>query len=300
MKYPFRNLVFKGGGVLGIGYQGAYEALYKAEIYSQIEKVCGTSTGAISALFIGLGYKPEESREELLKLNFKSLQDGGWTSFYRLFQKYGWYKGNAFLEFFERLCEQKTGNPKITFADLHKRGFKQCYFIGTNLSKQTAQVFCYENTPNFSVADAVRISISVPYYFTARMYQGDIMVDGGVLQDYAIQIFDDSLNYQNLKQNPEDFMGDSQHTLGFYLEFKQKSVPINNLISFAENTLQAQLNQQQSELMGRPLDVARTVFIDTLGISPLDFKITQEQKEQLMEEGQKATQAYLEKYQDKA
>lgn len=297
MKYPFKNLVFKGGGVLGVGYQGAYEVLEENGILPQIEKVCGTSTGAISALFIALKYPPKESREQLIALDFKSLQDGGWRGLYRMFKKYGWYKGDAFLNFFKALCKEKTRNPNVTFADLHREGFKPCYFIGTNLTKQTSQVFCYENTPNFSVAEAVRISISVPYYFAARTFKDDLYVDGGVLQDYAIQIFDKPLNHQ---QNPAEFVANHRCTLGFYLEHKQKSVPIHSLITFAENTLQTQLNQQQNELMSRSSDVERTVFIPTLEISPLDFKITNKQKTELMTEGRKATQAYLEKFEKKA
>lgn len=299
MEYPFKNLVFKGGGVLGVGYQGAYEVLEENGILPQVEKVCGTSTGAISALFIALEYKPAESRERLMELNFKSLQDDGWRGFYRIFQNYGWYKGDNFLNFFKSLCKEKIGDSDATFADLHRRGLRQCYFIGTNLTKQTSQVFCYENTPDFSVAEAVRISISVPYYFAARTFRDEIFVDGGVLQDYAIQIFDEPLNYQNLQQSPADSLGTNHHTLGLYLDYKQKSVPIHNLITFAENTLQAQLNQQQNELMTRSLDVARTIFINTLGMSPLDFRITTDQKIELMEEGRKAAKEYLKKYQDK-
>lgn len=285
MKYPFKNLVFKGGGVLGVAYQGAYEVLHEQKILPAIEKVCGTSTGAISALLIGLGYSPKESREVLIHLDFKSLQDGGWTGIFRLFKQYGWFKGDAFLNLFKTLCAEKTGNPAITFRDLHKKDRIQVFFTGTNISKLNSQVFCYEHTPDLPLAEAARMSISVPYYFASCTYQGDIFVDGGVLEDYAISLFDRA-----------DRTTSKAETLGFYLNYHTKPIKIHNFISFVEGMLHTQSNQQLNALQEHPEDLARTVFIDTLGISVLDFKLNQEQKLKLMEQGRKATETYLEKY----
>lgn len=41
--YPFKNLVFEGGGVKGIAYGGAVEVLEQSQITPQIERVAGTS-----------------------------------------------------------------------------------------------------------------------------------------------------------------------------------------------------------------------------------------------------------------
>ena len=189
MSYPYKNLVFKGGGVLGVAYQGVYEVLDERNILPDVENVCGTSTGAIATLLICLEYTTEESKKILLDLDFRSLKDGGWFGIFRLFREFGWYKGDAFLNFFTNLCAQKTGNPWITFAELHNLGFKKPYIIATNISQQEVQVFSHTHTPQMPVALAARMSISVPYYFATLKYQGDVMVDGGVLLDYAIDFF---------------------------------------------------------------------------------------------------------------
>ena len=52
--YPFKNLVFEGGGVKGIAYIGAIEALDQAGALNQIERVAGTSAGAITAMLMSL------------------------------------------------------------------------------------------------------------------------------------------------------------------------------------------------------------------------------------------------------
>ena len=46
--YPFRNLVFDGGGVKGIAYSGALAVLEERGILPQIRRVGGASTGAIN------------------------------------------------------------------------------------------------------------------------------------------------------------------------------------------------------------------------------------------------------------
>ncbi|RNB92307.1 hypothetical protein EDM56_00990 [Brevibacillus fluminis] len=43
------NLVFEGGGVLGIAYLGVLDALYQLGIAQQLRRVAGTSAGAITA-----------------------------------------------------------------------------------------------------------------------------------------------------------------------------------------------------------------------------------------------------------
>ena len=65
------------------------------------------------------------------------------------------------------------------------------YFMGTNISTGFAEVFSSEHTPRMCVADAVRISMSIPLFFAARRSpRGDVYVDGGVLDNYPIKLFD--------------------------------------------------------------------------------------------------------------
>ena len=47
MDYPFRNLVFEGGGVKGIAYVGTMRVLESKGILQNISRVGGTSAGAI-------------------------------------------------------------------------------------------------------------------------------------------------------------------------------------------------------------------------------------------------------------
>lgn len=49
MDYPFKHLVFEGGGVKGIAWVGASEVLEQKGVLPDIERVGGTSAGAGNA-----------------------------------------------------------------------------------------------------------------------------------------------------------------------------------------------------------------------------------------------------------
>ena len=57
------NLVFEGGGVKGIAYAGALEALEEANLLAQITAVAGTSAGAITSCLLALRYSAAEIKK---------------------------------------------------------------------------------------------------------------------------------------------------------------------------------------------------------------------------------------------
>ena len=101
MVYPFRNLIFEGGGVKGIAYIGAMQVLQTRGILGSITRVGGTSAGAINALLFALNYSIDETQEILWKLNFNDFRDSSWfwpSNAVQLFRKYGWYRGEFFRQ----------------------------------------------------------------------------------------------------------------------------------------------------------------------------------------------------------
>lgn len=48
-----------------------------------------------------------------------------------------------------------------------------------------------EHTPTSRIADAVRISMSIPLFFAAfRNIRNDVYVDGGLLNNFPVKLFD--------------------------------------------------------------------------------------------------------------
>jgi hypothetical protein len=74
--YPYKNLVFEGGGVKGVAYAGVFEVLEQRQITPQIESVAGTSAGAITATMMALNYSADEFLKIMTTLNFEKFEDG--------------------------------------------------------------------------------------------------------------------------------------------------------------------------------------------------------------------------------
>ena len=65
-----KNLVFEGAGIRGIAYAGVIQALEEHGLTENIEKVGGTSAGAISSLLFVLGYTSYEMDSIISNTNF--------------------------------------------------------------------------------------------------------------------------------------------------------------------------------------------------------------------------------------
>lgn len=296
--YPYRNLVFEGGGVKGVAYGGVLEVLEQSQITPQIERVAGTSAGAITATMVSLGYTAGEFIEIMMGLDFSKLEDGSDIGgIGRLIEHYGWFKGNYFLNLMQSYIERKTGDGRATFRDVAaKGGFKELHVFGTDLSQQAVQEFSYEKTPDVAVADAVRISMSIPFFFEARNYAGHVYCDGGVLNNYPISAFDQQYT------RPDDETGSTMlhrtpnaETLGFHLDNLDPSQPhpIDSFPRFAGSVFDALLDIQNILLKTNPGDERRTVFINDLGVKTTDFHLSDQTKWELIAQGRIATSKYL-------
>lgn len=331
MSYNFRNLIFEGGGVKGIAYIGALDILSERGIVSEIQRIGGTSAGAINAILIGLGFSSQDTKDILWSLDFNNFMDDDWgivKDTRRLIKKFGWYKGDYFRKWVGKLIKEKTGNSESTFADIeamkNKKKFKSLYFMGTNLATSFSEVFSAEHTPRICIADAVRISMSIPLFFAAkRSVRGDIYVDGGVLDNYPIKLFDrkkylNSENYTETEyykkinskltesERPISNYVYNKETLGFRLDTKEEisvfrdhaeptNKKIDDFFGYSWALIHTVLAAQQNAHLHND-DWARSVYIDTKGVSTTDFDLPDSKKKALIKSGKEGAREYFEWY----
>lgn len=282
----FHNLVFQGGGVKGAAYAGALAVLDAKGQLAPIERVAGTSAGAIAALMVALGYTPAEFRDVVLQVDLGEFRDGSFPGdVERLVDDYGWYKGDVAQCVLECLVARKTGSKTTTFAQLHEKKeagsarFRDLLLFATDVNTGRSVEFSHRSHPRIPLADAARISMSIPFIFAARELDDNILVDGGVLRNYPIEVFDGHA------PNPA--------TIGLHLGTSPPRERIDDLLQFTEGLVMTVLDGQVDRLCRTPHDVRRSVFIDPLGIGPLDFGLSEQQKCDLIASGARATRAFL-------
>ena len=78
-------------------------------------------------------------------------------------------------------------------------------------------------------------------------------------------------------------------------EFQPPAKEIKTLFSYTKALITTLLDAQDSVHLHND-DWQRTVFIDTFDVGPIDFDISDENKENLVESGTLCTRAYLERY----
>lgn len=284
---PFDFLVFEGGGVKGIAYAGALKVLEEQGLTADVEAVAGASAGSIVALAIALGYDAEEVQKILLQLQFTDFEDSHFPfTVVRLFEEYGLYPGDYALCFLNCLVSSKGLDQNTTFAELHElhegdpRTFKDLYAVATDVRAHKAVTFSHETHPDLPISHAARMSMSFPYFFAATELTGRIFVDGGVVNNYPMSVFDGKA--------PE-------RVLGFHLGTgPSEGPPIEDLVGYTKEMFTTLLDVQTDAFCQSPRDVERSVIINTLGIPTLDFGLSRAQKCDLVRSGAAATRAWLE------
>lgn len=333
MPNKMKNLVFEGGGILGIAYLGVLDYLFHNGIMNNSRRVAGTSAGSITACITSfnlpfndvkviadsLDYKkvPYKGKTDSLKYipeaEKKNIEQlfGDIDCVYRLLKNYGWFSTEYFYDWIKTVIEAQFDRtkkqPPYTFADfknplLHKqnRPFLDLYIIGTDMSNKTSRVFSFETTPMMEVAQAVRISMSIPLFFEAveindievtGNYLTNIFCDGGVMNNYPINIFDSS------KFNGNLFHGANMNTLGARFKSSVKYTKIDNLLKFIENLSLSSMRIQQEAYNNSPLDKARSISINILEVSPVDFNVSPNDDTYnfLYTQGYNAAKAYFSK-----
>ncbi|WP_400193125.1 patatin-like phospholipase family protein [Hymenobacter sp. B81] len=326
----YRNLVMEGGGIRGIAYGGALQELEARGVLAGIERVGGTSAGAIQAALLAVGYAPREIVEVINSTPVQRLNDGRFIFFggsHRLLKQYGWYRGDQFSRYLSELVGRQTGRPNLTLGELHQLAreqpgrYRDLYTTGTNLTRQRVEVFSHETHPHLRVADAVRISMSIPLYFRAVLLdeQGrvltdkpapdqrvQVLVDGGLLANFPVDLFDyprylpagPAPDARGRVFNPE--------TLGLRLDRpeqialdtaatgRQALAPYDihsfgSYVGALYNVAIENLNPAQ------PRDWQRTVSINTAGFNPRIKRMSAAQKQQLVESGQAGARAFLQR-----
>lgn len=310
----FENLVFEGAGIRGIAYCGALMELDERGLLAGVKRVAGTSSGAITASLLSVGYTPGEIYQIIGNTDFGEFNDGKlWFigGIYRTKKNLGWYKGDRFLEWLHRLIEAKTGNSNITFRELAERAqsdhtFKELLIAATSLNHQVTLLFHKDNYPDMCIANAVRASMAVPLYFEPviidekgkvvdqknMLPQHHICVDGGFTANFCIQAYDHTAENGKIAStlglridSDEQIKNDSGDKSLAYQQIHSPADFIKALYYITKESL----NRQPLTEM----DWQRTVSISDADIGPKVKKLSEKQKEKLISAGRAGVKTYF-------
>jgi len=274
--------VFEGGGVRGTALVGALNAAHERGI--TFRAVAGASAGAIVASLVAAGYELPQIRELMNKTSFRQFQDSNSRvpGFQQVlaWRKLGFCRGEAFRRWIgELLSQQITGRRQAAprFRDLRL----PLTVVATGVVNREPIVFSERRTPDFVVADAVRMSMSIPFFFEPVRYGNELVVDGGVVSNFPIWAFQDRLGEE---QRP---------ILGFRLQPEDlpRRVPSNPVALAWELFWTSRAVSQDLQVSHGPR--ALTLDLPTLGVKTTDFGIAADKRQALYEAGYRAASSIL-------
>ena len=218
--------VFEGGGVKGLAFAGAIAAAADETGVRSWVNVAGTSAGSIVAALLVAGFDAQGLRSVLEHTEYRRFADygfgGRWIGGLRnALRSRGIARGEYFREWLgERLSESELGKADVTFADIVRRDLppdlpeelrrKARYRLRVIASDVTAgrMMVLPDDLPDYSetedgppidpdsfrLADAVRMSMSYPFFFDPVTLYRDgrphLIVDGGILSNFPVWLFD--------------------------------------------------------------------------------------------------------------
>jgi NTE family protein len=307
------DLVLEGGGVKGIALVGAYSVLHEAGY--RIHRVAGTSAGAIVGALIAAGMPADALVQVMREVDYGRFEDKGFlehlglvgTGLSLLFEK-GIYEGEYLRHWLDGLL---TDLGRRSFADLRvddpgsslppERAYR-LVVITSDISRGRLvrlpwDYHLYGRNPGDElVADAVRASMSLPFFYEPVRFQGrdeygqptlSYMVDGGMLSNFPVEVFDRT-----------DGKRPRWPTFGLKLSARPdapraEKFDIHDTFGLARAMVGTMMNFHDQMHIDDPSVVARTIFIDTLGVRATDFDLDEATQRALFENGRQAATKFL-------
>ncbi|SRR6266487_226562 len=317
------DLVLEGGGVKGIGLAGAVLALDRAGY--RFQRVAGTSAGAVAAAIIAAlnraGQPVSKLYDYLQTMRYEQFMTksraraalGALADAEHLLLHMGLYDGDYLIDWLGGVLKEigvvYFGDLKLNDAGMDSHWTpQQCYSLVVHVSdisrgKLVRLPWDYAeygiDTDHERIVDAVRASMSIPFFFepvrirvsgsAAGHGPSDFgrvtWVDGGVLDNFPVDVFDRT-----------DGAPSRWPTIGIKLSARQTSMAAvhgtDNVAEEAIACLQTVLDNADRFYV-QPDQAAKTIFVDNGGVKATDFNLTIAQQQMLFENGQQAARDWL-------
>ena len=270
-----KNLVLSGGGVKGYAYVGVIKALEEYNIITNLKSIAGTSIGAVFAFLIILKYSFKELKELSTNLSLDKINNISTDNIFDFFNSKGIDDGHNSERIIKILLKAKTNKYDITFKELYEYNEITLNINSYRLNDHKDIIFNHLDNPNFSVIKAIRMSISIPFFYTPIKYQNFTYVDGGVKNNFLINLYENKIH----------------ETLGFLIEENNSEVNVDDIQDFFKNIFYTLTSKIDKKIT----DKFNIISIKT-DVNILEINIDTESRNILINSGYENTKKFFENF----
>ena len=261
--------IFSGGGTKLSAHIGILNAIHDLDI--DFHHIVGVSGGSIVAALYSVGMPLEKIKQLAMDTNFKKFRG---FSLITLFLHGGLSSGDAFERWIDTQLQGRL------FCDIDK----DLHILATDVNGGGPIVFNKQNSPDLKISKAVRFSMSIPLFFSFQSYKDHILVDGAILSEDALF---------------KDWAGDGTRVICFRLKsdhvtgqkFKKSWLPLGQYVMMLIRTFMTAMSREYVH----DNYWKNTIVVNTGTLSPVDFNISMEQKEELYRIGYQTALEFIPK-----
>lgn len=251
--------VLAGGGTRLPAHVGVLTAL--EQMGYQMDRLVGVSGGSIVAALYAKGRSTQYLKRLAFDVDFRQFRG---FSLRKLMFSGGLSNGEHFEHWLDEQLEEAT------FNDLER----DLHVVATDVRSGEPVFFDKLHSPEMKVARAVRFSMGIPLLFTFEKYEGHLMVDGSILAEDAL--------YQR-------WADDDTPVVYFRLRSSREAIKIQEsrffpLPDYVNMLIRTFMTSISREYISDPY-WRNTVVVETGTISPVEFALSIDQKEDLFQRG---------------
>jgi NTE family protein len=255
----------------GISYIGCFKKLEEIKALD-LKKVVGVSIGSFIGACFMLGYSSEELLGMVIDKDMNEFKD------FSISEPSSVLKGETYKSWVFEVLARKE-DPNITLKQLYEKNKIEftvtttCIHSTNNNFTEGIVYLSHKHTPDMSLFDAVNCSMAFPFIFPPMEYKGCQFIDGGVLDNFPMDLL-------------------STNALGLKVNFKpiDSSTSTKNPISYIGKIFELMSNRFKI-LKDEPHQNIVTVNCDDFDV--IDFGMSIDDKITLFKRGYKAMNMYI-------
>jgi len=262
-------LVLCGGGMKGIYLLGGLKYLEEQNLLTSIQIYTGTSFGGILAFYLNIGYTVDELYKFAKIFDFTKSTDIKFDVNY-IFNNYSINTFDNLDVILDKSISLKSIDPNITLLELYKKTKKKLILCTVCIDTKESEFISYETYPDLNIKTALKMTIAVPILFPPVKYNNKLYVDGGLLNNFPIDIFENNL---------ENVIGINLHTEFLYV--KDYDNIINYILKIMSIMFIPCIKKYDED---KYKNIVYNIKLDN-NTKTFDFEITSEKKKEMYLEG---------------
>jgi predicted acylesterase/phospholipase RssA len=255
-----KELCFSGGHYQSLFlYIGALIAIKENKFYdlSEVQRYVGTSSGAILAFFLCLGFELRALTNVFKRIPTEKFFKIKSQNFLYLFDDLGMYDTKQFKSIFEVFLAEKGYKKQITFLELYELTQTDLSFTTYCVNSKKMIILNYLFTPELEVAKGLTMSIAIPLICKPVSYKNQLYIDPCIICNF-----------------PVDYVKNEEY-LGFALCVENKYEEKFTFISFLKNIYYSIYDEFMNIKVSQYND-SRVFLIPSEQVSNTSFVISEE------------------------